>query len=35
MGQTDTHNLSRTLDGLTLLDQSIGTEEHHTNLAGF
>ena len=28
-----TYNLSGTLDGLTLLDQSIGTEKHNTDLA--
>jgi hypothetical protein len=28
-------NLSGTLDGLALLDQSIGTEQHNTDLAGF
>jgi hypothetical protein len=30
-----TYNLSGTLDGLALLDQSIGTEKHNTDLAGF
>lgn len=29
-----THNLAGTLDGLTLLDQTIGTEQHNTDLAG-
>jgi hypothetical protein len=29
-----TYNLAGTLDGLTLLDQSIGTEKHDTDLAG-
>jgi len=29
------YNLSGTLDGLALLDQSIGTEQHNTDLAGF
>ena len=33
--QAYTHNLSSTLDGLTLLDQSVGTEKHNTDLAGF
>jgi hypothetical protein len=28
-------NLSGTLDGLSLLDQTIGTEEHNTNLSSF
>lgn len=28
-----THNLSGTLDGLSLLDQTIGTEEHNTDLS--
>jgi hypothetical protein len=31
----DVDNLSGTLDGLALLDQSIGTEQHNTDLAGF
>jgi hypothetical protein len=31
----DIDNLSGTLDSLALLDQSIGTEEHDTDLAGF
>ena len=30
-----THNLSGTLDGLTLLDETVGTEKHNTDLAGF
>lgn len=30
-----THNLSGTLDGLTLLDQTIGTEKHNTDLSSF
>lgn len=30
-----THNLSGTLDGLTLLDETVGTEKHDTDLAGF
>jgi hypothetical protein len=30
-----TYNLSGTLDGLALLDQTIGTEQHNTDLAGF
>ena len=29
-----TYNLTGTLDGLTLLDETIGTEEHNTDLAG-
>jgi hypothetical protein len=29
-----TYNLSGTLDGLTLLDETIGTEKHNTDLAG-
>lgn len=29
-----TYNLSGTLDGLTLLDETIGTEKHDTDLAG-
>lgn len=28
-----TYNLAGTLDGLTLLDETIGTEEHDTDLA--
>ena len=30
-----TYNLSGTLDGLAFLDQTIGTEKHNTDLAGF
>lgn len=30
-----TYNLSGTLDGLTLLDETVGTEKHDTDLAGF
>lgn len=30
-----THNFTGTLDSLTLLDETIGTEKHNTNLAGF
>ena len=30
-----TYNLSSTLDGLAFLDQSIGTEQHNTDLTGF
>jgi len=29
----ETYNLSGTLDGLTLLDETIGSEKHDTNLA--
>ena len=29
-----TYNLTGTLDGLTLLDETIGTEQHNTDLAG-
>ena len=29
-----THNLTGTLDSLTLLDETVGTEEHNTDLAG-
>ena len=29
-----TYNLTGTLDGLSLLDETIGTEEHDTDLAG-
>ncbi len=29
------YNLSGTLDGLTLLDETVGTEQHNTDLAGF
>lgn len=29
-----TYNLAGTLDGLTLLDETVGTEEHNTDLAG-
>lgn len=29
-----TYNLTSTLDGLTLLDETVGTEEHNTDLAG-
>jgi hypothetical protein len=29
------HNFSRTLDSLALLDQTIGAEEHNTDLASF
>jgi hypothetical protein len=32
---SDTHNFSGTLDSLAFLDQTIGTEEHNTNLASF
>lgn len=32
---TDTYDLTSTLDSLTLLDQSVGTEKHNTDLAGF
>ena len=31
----ETHDLSSTLDGLAFLDQSVGTEEHNTDLTGF
>lgn len=31
----DTYNLSGTLDSLTLLDETVGTEKHDTDLAGF
>lgn len=31
----DIDNLSSTLDGLTLLDETVRTEEHNTDLAGF
>ena len=34
-GVGETHNLSSTLDGLAFLDQSIGTEQHNTDLTGF
>jgi len=34
-GKNRTYNLSGTLDGLAFLDQSVRTEKHHTNLAGF
>lgn len=30
-----TYNLAGTLDGLTLLDETIGTEKHNTDLASF
>lgn len=30
-----TYNLSGTLDSLTLLDETVGTEKHDTDLAGF
>lgn len=30
----ETYNLTGTLDGLTLLDETVGTEEHNTDLAG-
>lgn len=30
-----TYDLTGTLDGLALLDQSVGTEKHNTDLAGF
>lgn len=30
-----TYNLTGTLDGLTLLDQTVGTEQDNTNLASF
>jgi hypothetical protein len=30
-----TYNLSGTLDNLTLLDETVGTEKHNTDLAGF
>lgn len=30
-----TYNLSGTLDGLTLLDETVGTEQDNTDLAGF
>jgi len=30
-----TYNLSGTLDGLALLDKTVGTEKHDTDLAGF
>lgn len=30
-----TYNLAGTLDGLALLDLSVGTEKHNTDLAGF
>ena len=29
-----TYNLTGTLDSLTLLDETVGTEEHNTDLAG-
>lgn len=29
-----TYNLAGTLDGLTLLDETVGTEQHDTDLAG-
>jgi len=29
------YDLAGTLDGLAFLDQSVGTEEHNTDLAGF
>jgi hypothetical protein len=29
-----THNFTGTLDGLALLDETIGAEEHNTDLAG-
>lgn len=29
-----TYNLTGTLDGLTLLDETVGTEKHNTDLAG-
>jgi hypothetical protein len=29
-----TYNLAGTLDGLTLLDETVGTEKHNTDLAG-
>jgi hypothetical protein len=28
------YNLAGTLDGLTLLDETVGTEKHNTDLAG-
>jgi hypothetical protein len=31
----ETYNLSGTLDGLAFPDQTIGTEQHNTDLAGF
>jgi len=31
----ETYDLTGTLDGLALLDQSVGTEKHNTDLAGF
>lgn len=34
-GGKKTYNLSGTLDGLALLDESVGTEKHDTDLAGF
>jgi hypothetical protein len=30
----DTHDLTGTLDSLSLLDQTIGTKQHNTDLAG-
>jgi hypothetical protein len=33
--QMSTYNLSGTLDGLALLDQTVRTEEHNTDLTGF
>lgn len=30
-----TYNLSGTLDGLAFLHESVGTEQHDTDLAGF
>jgi hypothetical protein len=32
---SETYNLSGTLDSLALTDQTIGTEQHNTDLAGF
>ena len=34
-GDLTTYNLSGTLDSLALLDESVGTEKHDTDLAGF
>lgn len=35
MANIKTYNLSGTLDGLTLLDETVGTEKHDTDLSSF
>jgi hypothetical protein len=34
LGGVIAYNLSGTLDGLTLLDETVGTEKHNSDLAG-